>query len=88
MDRKRTKVSGSNKGRLHRLYFKGPKILDVEKLADRLLELELVEQVVIASHRDGYVARVRFWPGREPARGVHWYIASNISKDFGEVVEG
>jgi hypothetical protein len=82
-------ISGSKKrGRLHKLFFADPKPNGViEKLADRLIELRLVQEVFLEDHNSGYMAKIRFLEEEEPEK-PEVYIARHISKDFGTVVKG
>ncbi len=84
---KRTSVS-KKKGKLHKLFFVGPKPNGIiERLADRLIELRLVQEVFLEDHNSGYVAKIRFFVEEEPER-PETYIARHLSKDFGTVVKG
>ena len=81
---KRTSVS-KRKGKLHKLFFVGPKPnAIIDNLAERLIELRLVQEVFLEDHNSGYVAKIRFF--EEPKRSPEVYISSNISKDFGRVI--
>lgn len=85
MQRAKTSVS-KKKGKLHKLFFVGPKpIGKIDILADRLIELNMVQEVFLEDHNSGYAAKVRFY--NEPKR-PEAYIASNVSKDFGKVIKG
>ena len=84
---KRTCSGSEKKGKLHKLFFVGPKPNGIiDKLAERLIELRLVQEVFLEDHNSGYVAKIRFFEDKEPKR-PEAYIASNISKDFGIVVK-
>lgn len=88
MANKRAKPSGSKKGKLHKLFFVGPKDnVMIENLADRLIELRFVQEVFLEDHITGYKVMVRFFPENEPKR-PETYITTNVSKDFGKVVKG
>ena len=83
---KRTSVS-KRKGKLHKLFFVGPKPnAIIDNLAERLIELRLVQEVFLEDHNSGYVAKIRFFAGSQPKRPES-YIASLISKDYGKVVK-
>ena len=82
MERKQTKVSGSRTR--HRFHFRNPRNLDMDKLAQRIIELRLVEDVILRDHDEGFHASVKFFGKLDPIR-ARAYIASNISKDYGEV---
>lgn len=87
MTSNRAKPSESKKGKLHRLFFVGPKDnVAIDNLADRLIELRFVQEVFLEDHNGGYMAKVRFFPDTEP-KMPEKYIATNISKDFGKVVK-
>ena len=82
MRRKQTKGSGSSVR--HRFHFRNPRNLDIDKLAQRIVELRLVQDVILRDHEEGFRASVRFFGKLDPIR-ARAYIASNISKDYGEV---
>ena len=82
MRRKQTKGSGSSVR--HRFHFRNPRNLDIDKLAQRIVELRLVQDVILRDHEEGFHASVRFFGKLDPIR-ARAYIASNISKDYGEV---
>ena len=89
MDSKTTKrASASKKGKLHRIFFVGPKKNAVmDELAERLIELNFVQEVFLEDYNSGYVAKIRFFIDREPER-PETYISKLVSKDFGAVVKG
>ncbi len=90
MGRKQTRVSGASnegKAKLHRLLFVNPKeSANMDELAQRLISLKLVQEVILYDHRLGYVAKVRFHQGSEP-KNVRAYISGLLSKDYGCVVK-
>jgi hypothetical protein len=84
--KKTTRNSGSNRGKLHKLFFVGPKDnVGMENLADRLIELKLVQEIFLDEYSNGYIAKVRFLADNEP-KMPDVYIARHISKDFGRVM--
>ncbi len=86
MNRKNKKASGA-KGKLHRLLFVDPKdTVSMDELADRLIALRLVQEIFLADHEKGYVAKVRFFPEREP-RDARAYVSGQMSRDYGSVVK-
>ena len=82
MKREQTKASVS-KCR-HRLHFRNPRIPDIDKLAQHIIELRLVQDVILQDHEEGFAASVKFFGKLDPVR-ARAYIASNISKEYGEV---
>ncbi len=86
MNKKNKKGSGA-KGKLHKLLFMDPKeTVSMDELADRLIALKLVQEIFLAGYERGYVAKVRFFPEREP-KSVAGYVSGQLSKDFGIVVK-
>ncbi len=88
MKRRQTKDSGArDKGKLHKLLFVNPKEnTDMDELAQRLISLRLVQEVILYDHRLGYVAKVRFHRCSEP-KNVRAYVSGLLSKDYGCVVK-
>jgi hypothetical protein len=84
VEKKQTIVSAS-KWKKHRFLFRNPKINDIEKLAERIISLKLIDEVSLEDHREGYAATVTFM---YPASPVHAraYLSALVSRDFGEVV--
>ena len=86
MGRTNTGSSVSSDG-FHRIFFMGPKPnMGPGDLAERLVNLRLFEDISVENHRNGYVAKVKFFPGKEPKRPEQ-YIAKNVGEEFGEVVK-
>ncbi len=82
------RASASKKGKLHRIFFVGPKPdAPMEELAERLIELRFVQEVFVDEHNSGYVAKIRFFADTEPER-PEVYISKLISRDFGAVIKG
>ena len=85
---KQAKPSVSKKGKLHKLIFVGPKENGIiDDLAERLIELKLVQEVFLEDHNSGYLAKVRFFAETDPDK-PEVYIARHVSKDFGNVIKG
>ena len=83
--RKALRVSRSGGGRMHTVYFQNPKKnVAMDELAERLIELKLVTEVILNEEKDGYIAKLRFIPNREP-KDPSLYIARCVSRDFGKV---
>ena len=83
---KENKNSSGAKGKLHKLLFVDPKgNVSMDDLAERRIALRLVQEIFLNGHEKGYIAKVRFFPEKEP-RSVAGYIAGQLSKDFGKVV--
>ena len=80
-------TSSGSKARKHRVYFKDPKCMDMEKLAMRIVELRRICDVSLGNHRHGYSASVCFFD-KVTKRGARKYIESNIGKSFGQIVVG
>ncbi len=82
-----TKASGSKEDGFHTILFVDPKPnTGLGDLAERLVNLRLFEDIYVESHKKGYVARVKFFPGCEPKRPDE-YISKNIGKEFGMVMK-
>ncbi len=83
---KRLKKRSGVKGKLHRILFVGPKPgVRMEELAERLIELRLVQAIVLDEHEQGYLAKVWFF-ANSPPKNPAVYLSSQLSRDFGEVV--
>ena len=82
MRRKQTK--GSESTVRHRFHFRNPRICDIDKLAQRIIALRLVQDVILQDHEEGFAASVKFF-GKLDSIRARAYIASNISKEYGEV---
>ncbi|MCW6159522.1 MAG: hypothetical protein LVQ95_00325 [Candidatus Micrarchaeales archaeon] len=82
MGRKQIRVSESRTR--HRFHFRNPRNLDMDKLAQRIIALRLVQDVILQDHEEGFHASIKFYGKLDPVR-ARAYIASNISKDYGEV---
>ncbi len=74
------------RGRHRRVLFRNPKAsVSMEELAQRIIELNLVDEVLVGRFGDGFVAKIRFARGRMPER-PETYVSKYISGDFGRVV--
>ena len=61
--------SASKKGKLHRIFFVEPKKnVVMDELAERLIALNFIQEVFLEDNRNGYEAKIRFFPDREPER--------------------
>ena len=80
----RTRNGHRKRGVLHRFYLIEPKEnADLDKLADSLISLKPVEEVLIADGRNyGLVVKVRFSGEKEPSDVVE-YITKRIGSRFG-----
>ncbi len=89
MARKRkTDTSMNKKGRLQRFFFIMPRQdASMKELADRILELNLVEEVSLTEYDSGFIAKIRFDNSMPPKR-VASYLSGYISKDYGRIVKG
>ena len=77
--------SVNKKGKLHRFYLVEPKPnADADALAERLISLKPVEEVLLTDGAYGFIVKVRFTNGKEP-RDVVDYIKEKISDRFGTV---
>ena len=86
MGKENTGTNGSSDG-FHRILFMGPKSdIGIGHLAEKLVNMGLFEDLSVENRKNGYVARVKFFPGREPKR-LSEYIAKNVDRKFGEVVK-
>ena len=80
------KASVSLRGRHHKVLFRNPKAnASMKELAQRIIELNLVDEVLVDRCGDGFVAKIRFAQGRRPER-PETYVSKYISRDFGRVV--
>ena len=85
MGRTNTGSSVSSDG-FYRIFFVGLKPnMGPGDLAEKLVNLRLFEDISVENHRNGYVAKVKFFPGCEPKRPSE-YISKNIGEEFGKVV--
>ena len=81
--RMRTRNGNRKRGVLHRFYLIEPKEnADLDRLADGLISLKPVEEVLIADGNYGLVVKIRFQSGREPSNVVD-YITRKIGSRFG-----
>ncbi len=82
------KISGSEReDGYHKILFIDPKpTVGPGDLAERLVNLRLFEDIFVENHKKGYVARVRFFPGREP-QNPDKYLIKNIGNDFGRILK-
>ncbi len=79
----RTRNGNKKRGVLHRFYLIEPKEnADLDKLADGLISLKPVEEVLIADGNYGLVVKVRFQIGKEPSNVVD-FITRKIGSRFG-----
>ena len=79
----RTRNGHRKRGVLHRFYLIEPKEnADLDKLADGLISLKPVEEVLIADGNYGLVVKVRFQHGMEP-HNVADFISKRIGSRFG-----
>jgi hypothetical protein len=70
----------------HRLYFVKPKEnANADELAERLICLELVDEVLITEGDCGFIVKARLVNGKEPT-DVASYISKNIGSRYGKVV--
>ena len=85
MARKISKGSASPVRKMHRIRFVGPKNnVSMGMLAERLIELNLIEEAYVDVSENDFVAKVWFVAGRMP-KYPSSYIAKYLSKDFGKV---
>ena len=74
------------RGLLHKLYFLAPKQnADCDLLAEKLINLKLVEEVFLTGNDFGFVVRARFFSGKEP-KNIKTYISRKISSRYGKIV--
>lgn len=83
------KTSGAVvKMKLHKLHFVNPKAsASMDRLAERIVSLRHIQEMFLEGSENGYVAKVRFFPGCEP-RNICMYVSSKISGNYGSVVKG
>ena len=75
----------SKRGKLHRFYLVEPKPnADADDLAEKLIALKPVEEVLLTDGDYGFIVKVRFTSGKEP-KDVMDYINGNVSQRFGTV---
>ncbi|MCL4379586.1 MAG: hypothetical protein M1160_01285 [Candidatus Marsarchaeota archaeon] len=81
------KASVNLRGRHRKVLFRNPKTgMSMEELAQRIIELNLVDEVLVDRFGDGFVAKIRFARGRMPER-PETYVSKYISRDFGSIVK-
>ena len=81
--RMRTRNGNRKRGVLHRFYLIEPKEnVDLDEVADGLISLKPVEEVLIADGSYGLVVKVRFQTGMEPSNVVD-FITRKIGSRFG-----
>lgn len=79
----KTRPGNQKKGVLHRSYLVEPKEnADLDKLADGLISLKPVEEVLIADGHYGLLVKVRFIGGQEPSNVVE-FISRKIGSRYG-----
>jgi DNA-binding Lrp family transcriptional regulator len=78
-------ASGRKGGSLHRFYLIKPRpSADADKLAERLIALKPVEEVFLADGDYGFIVKVKFLYGEEPADVVD-YLKTNVATGFSTV---
>lgn len=79
------KPGASGKGKCYKLHFRNPKSnVTMIELAQRIIELNLVDKVSVNPNEDGFVADV--WIAENSKlRYPHSYVAKYVSKDFGKI---
>jgi hypothetical protein len=71
---------------MHRLYFVKPREnADAGEIAERLIGLQHVEEVLLTEGDCGFIVKARFVDGREP-KDVAEYISKNVGSRYGMVV--
>ena len=76
----------SGKGVMYKLYFVKPREnADASGIAEKLLGLESVEEVLLTEGDCGFVVKARFTNGKEP-KEVADYISRNMGSRYGRVV--
>jgi DNA-binding Lrp family transcriptional regulator len=71
---------------LHGFYLVKPRHnANADELADKLIQLNSVEEVLLTEGDYGFLIKASFFDGEEP-KNVTDYIAKNISSKFGKVV--
>jgi len=57
---------GKESRKYHKFLFQKPKAdMSAEALAERLIEMEHVEEVLLTERNDGYLVRARFFNGKD-----------------------
>lgn len=71
--------------KLHRLVLVDSKVdSEMNKLAERLVSFKAIHEMALTDHKNGYLVRLRFFPGCEP-KDVKQFVSSRISREFGKV---
>ncbi len=79
----KTRLGNQKRGVFHRFYLIEPKEdVNLDEVADSLISLKPVEEVLIADGNYGLVVKVRFQTGREPTN-VADFISRHIGSKFG-----
>ncbi len=78
-------AKAKKKGVLHRFYLIEPKPnANADQLAEKLISLKPVEEVLLADGDYGFIVKVRFLDGKEPMDVVN-YLKEKIAVKFGTV---
>ncbi len=73
------------RGSLHRFYLVEPKPnVNADKLAEKLIALKQVEEVLLSDGDYGYLVKVRFTDGKEPVAVVN-YLKDKVAARYGVV---
>lgn len=84
-NRKNTRVSRRRQS-VHGFYFVRPRHrANADELADKLIQLNSVEEVLLTEGDYGFLVKAGFFRGEEP-KDVMDYIAKNIDSRFGRVI--
>ncbi len=76
----------SKRSSLHRFYLISPKQnMNSDALANKLISLEHVEEVLLTDGDFGFIVKTRFSKGEEPSNLVR-YIEKHIGQSYGKVV--
>ena len=73
--------------RHHKVLFRNPKAsVSMAELAQRIIALNFVYEVLVGSCKEGFIAKVWFLPGKTP-KYPSSYIAKYVSRDFGSIMK-
>jgi DNA-binding Lrp family transcriptional regulator len=74
------------KGVMYSLYFVRPKEnADASRIAEQLMELKSVKEVLLTEGDCGFIVKARFTDGKEPTE-VADYILKNVSSRYGRAI--
>ena len=77
---------GKTDTKRHRVLLNPKMGISMERLADRIVSLKCVQDMVLETKGKGYMVQLKFFPGYEP-KDVCGYLSTRINRDFVSVVK-